>query len=236
MMMRSFMVFRGIVSLIVLTNATGQEPEELREESMIPLITLDDDAVATNSKVELYVVDDPVMGGESRSESSYVTGEENYITWAGEVVDVPFLAAPGFCALETSRHNELNDVSQADAITIEVRSQTPDYQGFKFSFTSTFTSRPFYSYKSDFYLSSSTDWQTVTIPFDNFTDDWSPYTGNAIIPCSTETPQYCPQEKDLAHLTHIEILAEGINGEFQLDVKGIYASFSQKPSTSLRTE
>ena len=68
----------------------------------------------------------------------------------------------------------------------------------------------------------------------DFSDDWSPFTGC----CNTKDPtgkqhhcwgagveaQYCPTTMFLSDTTDLEILAEGVAGDFHIECKWISAS------------
>ena len=68
----------------------------------------------------------------------------------------------------------------------------------------------------------SREWQTVTIPFSEFTSKWSAYTGEPTVKCSDDA-SVCPDRAHLAKLTDMEIAAEGVAGKFHLEVKSVSA-------------
>ena len=76
--------------------------------------------------------------------------------------------------------------------------------------------------------------RTVFVPFNQFSWDWSPYTGECDTkdPTGTqhhccgggETQQFCPTAKYLSEITGLEIWAEGAEGDFHLEVKSLAAT------------
>merc|ERR1711981_17269 len=129
-----------------------------------------------------------------------------------------------------------------------VRSSTPSYAGFKVAFaakdvpkTSRYSTG---SFKAGFTVSGS-DWQVVSIPFNTFSYDWSPFTGKcdtkdptgqqhhccATSNSTTAGPAYCPTTAFLSTITNMEVWAEGAAGDFHLEVKWIGASDSKQPKT-----
>jgi len=226
-------IFLAINLSVGLSNFASHAAFLRNEEKpeIIPLITFGDKKEASHSDFELHVLDDPVMGGESHSESTLVDEKYTYVSWNGTVVDVPKLSAPGFCSVETTHYTTtlMNDVSSSTELSLKVRSKTPSYQGFKISFATKFTDHPiFSSFKSDFFLKPSQEWQFISIPFDKFTSDWSAYTGNSITPCSADHKEVCPKTEDLETIKQITISAEGVNGPFDLDVGGIFGTSFEK--------
>merc|ERR1711939_610280 len=113
------------------------------------------------------------------------------------------------------------DISDADALQLVVRSSIP-YAGWKVDFGPSpglfFGS----TYKADFDLSQSSDWQTITVPFDKFSYKWADTTGEPTVKCSDDS-SVCPDVKHLKALRSMEIIAEGCAGKFHLEVKSISA-------------
>lgn len=174
------------------------------------------------------VVNDPVMGGVSSSTYNISGG---FMAWAGEVKDVPSLAAPGFCKVMThGAHAAFPDISGYTHLTVTVRCHSP-YSGFKIDFSTVkHPNWSFGSYKADFPADFSEmscgggdDFTTVSIPFTDFTNDWSGYTGEPIHTCA-EDEQYCPTAFDLATVTQISFWAEGAAGNFKVDLMAIGAA------------
>lgn len=177
-------------------------------------------------------LNDPVMGGLSTS--SYKINETAHtIVWDGIVRIVPSLKAPGFCNLETTNGitARANDASPYTHLLIRARTSTPEYAGFKFSFAADTLNRQFKSYKGNFNL-TTTEWTTVAIPFNQFSNDWSPYTGNCFTKdptglqhkcCSPQYPEVCPTKKNLKDMSELGIWTEGAAGTFHLEVLWIGA-------------
>ena len=234
---------------IASVKAQIESSNEDMKPRLIPLITFGEYAKKSNSYFDLIAVNDPVMGGESQSTLTLVDGKKAPHThWVGEVVDVPFLSAPGFCSMRTKdrKNTRLNDITGASEIRLIVKSTTPEYQGFKLSFASKYTVSKHHipaTFQTNFTIPTKNantivdydddaEWQWISIPISTFSNDWSPYTGNQITPCSEETPEVCPKPRDLASLNEIAISAEGVLGEFNLDVWGIFAALVPPSSTS----
>jgi hypothetical protein len=185
---------------------------------------------------------DPVMGGASTSTFDAATG-----IFEGTCAIVGFLNAPGFAKIVGSR--QFADITGEEAISLRVKSSTPGYQGFRVAFsapnipkTSIFGGA---SYKAGFTLTDSTDWQVVNVPLTQFSYDWSGYTGE----CNTKDPgslgrdgqqhyccdqsglepskpEVCVQPQYLSTINDLEVWAEGVEGDFNLQVDYIGATSS----------
>lgn len=180
---------------------------------------------------------DPVMGGQSTSTFKTMNGTGIF---DGDARIVPSLKAPGFC--KSTGLGSSMDLSNYvnGAMVITARTSTPDYAGFKVAFggknvpkTSIFGGG---SYKTDFNVTSAT-WQNITIPLRRFSYDWSGYTGR----CDTKDPsrgvfpgqqhyccdrepskeKVCPQPQYLSEITEVALWAEGVAGNFHLEVSSI---------------
>lgn len=160
----------------------------------------------------------------------------------GEVVNVPSLSAPGF--IKASADGSFADVSAAFGgdLILTLRSKTAEYKGFRVSFAAG-TASPSYAcagggsipfsrgcYKTKFSLppSAASTFVDIRIPFSNFSDLWSPATGEQTKTCA-EDSSACPTVKALASIKRFEIWAEGVNGQVEIEVKAVTAS----PATSL---
>ena len=95
----------------------------------VPLATFDGKAGTTFDFKEL---NDPVMGGQSTG--TWKLDSAGFGVFDGQVVDVPSLKAPGF--IKAAADGSFPDASAAASgnLVLEVRSSTPDYQGFRVSF------------------------------------------------------------------------------------------------------
>jgi hypothetical protein len=181
---------------------------------------------------------DPVMGGASTS-TWVVDQEQNIGVFNGTCAIVDFLQAPGFAKVTTARSlfNHFPDVSEFinGTMQLRVRSSTPDYEGFKFAWaakgvpkTSQFGGG---SFKTEFFL-QGTDWQTVTMPMSSFSYDWSGYTGTCDFKdpsgqqhhcCSEDHPEVCPTAEFLSQITDVEVWAEGVKGDFHIEIDWVGA-------------
>ena len=167
-------------------------------------------------------VNDPVMGGKSTGTFSV---ENGLGVFDGEVVDVPFLHAPGFIQARTKRglHTFFPDVSACTALQLELKS-SESYSGYRVSFGNAHApggKRFAYGYKADLNAPVS-EFGKVVIPFDEFTDFWDDATGDAIHTCH-ENPAYCPDEFTLKDMKSLTIWAEGVAGKVHLEIKSISA-------------
>ena len=77
-----------------------------------------------------------------------------------------------------------------------------------------------------------TSWDTLTIPFKKFSSDWSDYTGECATRdpdgyqhqcCETGTEHICPSVEGLSNINGLSVWAEGVEGDFKLEVLSISA-------------
>jgi len=208
---------------------------------MVKLASFGNDA---DPKLKFKWIDtnDPVMGGQSVSTFEI---KDNLGVFNGTCKIVPSLSAPGFDKITTQRSltESFNDVSKFidGGFIIRAKTTTPDYAGFRLAFaakgvpkTSIFGGG---SFKSGFNMTSTTDFQNVFIPFDDFSYDWSGYTGTCTYKdpsgqqhhCCAKTdsplagPKYCPTAKFLGEITDLEVWAEGAEGNFHIEIDYIAA-------------
>jgi len=182
---------------------------------------------------------DPIMGGQSHGNWSIV--DNSFGRFQGSVKNVSFLHAPGFCRAVTVAVF-LDDASEfaAGGMLITARSSTPSYKGFKLSFGTPFAPKHHNghelegSFKTPFAVPASQkdEWQTVFIKFDQFSSDWSDFTGECSTKdpdgyqhkcCSKDAADVCPNASRLKGINSFNIWAEGSEGDFSLDVKSIEA-------------
>ena len=85
---------------------------------------------------------------------------------------------------------------------------------------------------------TGSDWQTVRIPFSSFSWDWSDFTGRCDTKdpsafgrpgaqhhcCTKDHPEVCPKAKFLKAIDMVAIWAEGVAGDFHIEIKSIAAS------------
>lgn len=171
-------------------------------------------------------MNDPVMGGKSTGSFAV---ENQLGIFDGEVVDVPFLKAPGFIKASVVDMNLFGhifpDISACKSITLEVKSDT-DYKGYRFSIGNAHApgGKFFaYGYKSNFDAGKVGEWTSVTLPLSGFTDYWDDATGEAIKTCQ-ENKIYCPDEKTLKDMRTMGFWAEGVAGKVHLEIKSVTAT------------
>jgi len=204
-----------------------------KNEPFISLVTFDD---APSTTHEFTQLNDPVMGGVSVGTWS-VNEEGAYGIMNGTVKDVPFLSAPGFIKAasyyRTGKFNDASDAIDGDLI-LTVRSSTAGYTGFRISIAAG-TLSPEYScasggvnplsggcFKAKYSIEAGDEFSEVRIPFNMFSDHWSPATGEQTVTCA-EDPKVCPTAEDLAGIKSIEIWAEGVKGDVHLEIRSIAA-------------
>lgn len=196
------------------------------------------------------VLNDPVMGGGSTS--TFKITADNKGVFNGTCAIVGFLDAPGFAKISGSA--EFADISGYDSIALRVKSSTPEYRGFKVAFAAPgipHTSRNHgeASYKAGFNLTGG-DWQVVEVPLTQFSYDWSDYTGR----CDTKDPtrflsegkqhyccsnsglqpskpEVCVDSRFLSSINNLEVWAEGVEGDFNIEIDWIGASKESLKST-----
>jgi len=150
------------------------------------------------------------------------------------------LSPPGFSKATTSAglfaKDHFNDASKFidGSIQLKVRSSTPGYKGFKLEFAAEgVPGRRFGSgsFKGDFEVDGA-DWQVVSMPFNSFSYDWSDFTGECSTTdpngdkhkcCSKVHPEVCPTATFLSKITALSVWAEGVAGDFQIEVQWIGA-------------
>ena len=64
----------------------------------------------------------------------------------------------------------------------------------------------------------------VIIPFNEFTDNWDPATGDAKVKCVDDS-QFCPTLTALKDLQRLEIMGESVAGKILLKIKSISGSW-----------
>jgi hypothetical protein len=190
------------------------------------------------------------MGGASTSSFKVTTDKTGL--FRGTCAIVGFLKAPGFAKIVGSA--KFDDITGYQNIALRVKSSTPNYQGFKVAFaapgipkTSLFGGS---SYKAGFNLTGS-EWQLVEIPFTQFSYDWSGFTGR----CDTKDPasfgskgqqhfccsksglqpskpDVCVDDKFLRKVDSIEVWAEGVQGDFDIEIDWIGVTKTSLKSTS----
>lgn len=201
-------------------------PSSAPTGNYVDLVTFDG---AKGTTFLWVTTNDPVMGGQSTSTFT-IDKKQQIGILNGTVRIVPSLSAPGFCKAATQNVNVIfNDATGAKEIIVEARSSTPDFAGFKLAFSAG-VHEGFYSFKANFKASS--DWSKISIPITEFSNDWSPYTGNCdtLDPtgkqhycCTPDHPDKCVKPEDLKKISHMSIWAEGAAADVHIEVRRIGA-------------
>ena len=138
--------------------------------------------------------------------------------------------------LDVLLYNQLGWID--GALYLSVSTTTPAYTGFRVAFGAKNVTRPRPgmhhagpSFKASFEaLPGGTT--RVRVPFSDFSVDWSEFTGRCDtkdptgeqhVCCSAAHPEVCPTAQHLSSITSLEVWAEGIEGQFQLDLQQISA-------------
>jgi hypothetical protein len=168
------------------------------------------------------------MGGKSTGTFTVKGGMGNFV---GEVKDVPFLKAPGFIKVTTVDKKPWADISGCDAMVLNIMSNNT-YGGLRLSFSNAKApgGKYFsYGYKSQSPIAAPVGkFESVTIPFSQFSDFWDDATGKSIKTCDP-TPDsanniYCPSKANLKNVETMSLWGEGVDGSVQLQIKSIGAS------------
>lgn len=190
-------------------------------------------------------MNDPVMGGQSHSSFDAGNATSPVGIFQGKCAIVPSLKAPGFCKVGTY-HGLFAKPNFADAsafidggLLLSVRSSTPEYKGFRVAFAAKNVTRPRPgmhhappSFKAGFEVAAGSKFQTVRVPFSSFSVDWSEFTGRCDtkdptgeqhVCCSAANREVCPTAQHLSAITSLEVWAEGVEGDFELEIKNIAA-------------
>ena len=220
--------------LCLSSGALGSRVSSETETTMdLELATFAEKAKNLYSWVEM---NDPVMGGQSFGDFNIVDETGHF---EGQVRNVTKLNAPGFCqAMTTSRFDIDVSAYLEGGLVLMVKTTSPEYQGFKFAFNAIGAPKhhgsheAMGSYKTDF--EATEEWTRVVLPFDNFSADWSDFTGS----CETKDPdgyqheccsvnaKMCPDKKRLSHVVGFSVWAEGAEGDFALEIKSIHATLN----------
>ena len=212
---------------------------------VVKLVTFDKAPATTHTFRDM---NDPVMGGRSHSTFAVHAAGDGIVAgvFAGTCAIVPSLKAPGFCKVSTQDSKPYPDVSSmfSGSLALRVKTSTPQYQGFKVAFGAKGAKRPTPSrhggptFKADFTV-SGTDWTTVYVPFNNFSIDWSDYTGECTTKdptgqqhhcCTAAHPEVCVTEPLLKSISSFEVWAEGSEGDFSLEIDWIGATNMAGPT------
>merc|ERR1712113_162140 len=145
----------------------------------------------------------------------------------GEVVNVPFLKAPGFIKAATNDARPLRrafpDISACKAIAIAAKASSA-YEGYRFSIGNSHAPHGkffAYGYKAHFQPAVG-KFGTIILPLNNFTDYWDDATGDPIKTCYDDQI-YCPDVKTLRDMRTMSVWAEGVAGKVHLEMKFVKA-------------
>ena len=92
----------------------------------------------------------------------------------------------------------------------------------------------FPSFKADFHVppTGAGSFSSIRVPFSDFSVDWSEYTGSCStrdptgtqhVCCSAAHPEVCPQATHLSSVRSLSVWAEGVEGDFDLEIQSIGA-------------
>lgn len=223
----------------VLLLALGAVAQGITSEDTQTLISFPDDKWSESDDR-----DDPAMAGQSKGTLSLVNNSHGL--WQGAVKNVSSLHGPGFCGIRTSgtfkkdisAYIQLGPRATSGALILTVRTATPEYSGFKLAFGPAPQHHGGHSregsYKANFNVPASEhgEWQKVSVPFSLFSYDWSDFTGDCFSSDPTDHYQHkccyppsqqgvCPQSPYVNEVDYFNIVAEGHEGEFQLELSSI---------------
>ena len=176
-----------------------------------------DGSASTNHK--WVQKNDPVMGGKS---TGTFTVTNSTGVFDGDVVNVPFLKAPGFIKADTSEDVPYPDASSCSGMYLLARSTT-NYTGYRLSFgTAKAPGGGFFSfgYKTHFDAPMGNNFKRIELPFTTFSDDWDDGTGKLTKTCQ-DNKVYCPSQKQLKDMQTISLWGEGVGGKVHLEVKEV---------------
>ena len=100
---------------------------------------------------------------------------------------------------------------------------TGELKSFKAAF-GTKLQHDFGSFKADFEVISDGKVRDVFIPFSSFSNKWSASTGEPTTACSSAHPEVCPTAKSLSEIGAVGIWAEGVAGQFHVELLKISAT------------
>merc|ERR1712037_320235 len=117
-------------------------------------------------------------------------------------------------------------------LVLQVRTTTPEYEGFRVSFVSGAASPSFSCagggslpfsrgcFKDKFSVPAGSDFVEVKLPFSTFSDKWSSATGEQTTKCA-QNKDVCPTASKLNQIKRIEFWGEGAAGKLHLEVKSV---------------
>ena len=183
-------------------------------------------------------LNDPVMGGRSTSSLTIANGVAHF---QGHCNIVPSLQAPGFITMVTGGFGQptahFPDVSPCTGLQLVLRSPTAfDYTGYYLSFGNVHLPDGRFAMGYKTHLDNipasfdeeeeeeiGGDFGQIRLPFSSFSSKWDDATGKTLVPCSPQTPQYCPDLITLQDLKTLSIWGEGVEGAVDLEIQSIGA-------------
>jgi len=201
--------------------SADKAPRRMTAGDSIDLATFDGKAPHT-----WHSENDPVMGGQS---SSKFTVADGYGVYSGTCRIVPALAAPGFtiAMTESSILGHFPDASSMDGLVLGLRNTGGNISSYKLAFCDSRLNLyrcQFGTFKADFEIPPSSDFQEVFVPWAKFSDKWSATTGER----TAENP---PKASSLKSITQLQIWTEGVLGDFELQLK--YVRAAKAPSANI---
>lgn len=196
--------------------------------SEIKLVTFDDAKGTTQKWAE---VDDStyIEGGLSAGKTSVSNG---MLTFSGNVAPGRKFQDPGFIISRTGgedgeKAKKFPDASSCEGISFVAKSTTP-YKGYSFSISN----KAGNGYKARF-AAPLNQFDTVRIPFKEFTSSYSIVTGDPIKTCKeSEVNCISFSPENLSRMESVAFWAEGVAGKVHLEVKEINAYGCNEASVS----
>eukprot|EP00746_Dinoflagellata_sp_MGD_P145056 gnl/MRDRNA2_/MRDRNA2_77721_c0_seq1.p1 gnl/MRDRNA2_/MRDRNA2_77721_c0~~gnl/MRDRNA2_/MRDRNA2_77721_c0_seq1.p1 ORF type:complete len:370 (+),score=61.53 gnl/MRDRNA2_/MRDRNA2_77721_c0_seq1:74-1183(+) len=223
-------VSRRMVGAMLGTGALGMPFESSAASADIKLVTFNGES-GTNHRFNFEA--DPVMAGASYG-SSFV--EDGKLTLKGYCAYRPFLTqkkeeSSAYIRTETA-DQKFPDVSACEGIAFVAKAKGPPFGGYQFCIggnrageqkgkLNKRTRLGNQCYKSPFKAPNGV-FETVQIPFTDFTNFWDPETGGIVRNCK-DSPKNCPDTQTLTNIKDMSIWAEGDMGDVFLEIKEISA-------------
>jgi hypothetical protein len=187
----------------------------------IPIATFDGETAT--GKWDWETVNDPVMGGVSKS-SFRVEG--NVGIWTGDVKIVPFLKAPGFCTLRAPgfrKTAKFPDLSSSDGLVVRT-SASKGLKNFRVTLSTDGAGRGMFrdmSYSAEF--TATEDFTDVFVPWKAFSCS---YHGKKMDWFCPRVSHQLSKVNSIGFATHYPLEAET---PFQLNIESISARASTEP-------
>lgn len=204
---------------------TETETETKTVNDTTSVVSADDEIMVedfSDQNNEWITLNDPVMGGQSKSSLSISDGVAHF---EGYCAIVPFLQAPGFITMVAGRYDQgpavFPDISTCSALKVVLRSKV-EYKGYYISFGNARGRGHAMGYKAPLTSVPMEDYGEMILNFSDFSSSWDDATGKTIVTCADDG-QYCPTVSTLQDMQTISFWGEGVEGEVKLDIKSISA-------------